>query len=146
MNIIIVMYYSHLLKVYSIPVYRAKYFTKIRSIPTVSLWRRAYFPNVQVGNLELTKLITWCLSTNVNLNSYQFNGNIRVLISTFLFCDIVMPFTYENTSTFLPLTRWVQLPGFVFTWALGSLASSFTVRLWGVPSSSYLCDRPSLSF
>lgn len=38
-------------------VYRAKYFTKIRSMSIVSLWERVYFPEVQVGNLELTKYI-----------------------------------------------------------------------------------------
>lgn len=84
---------SLLLKVYSMSVYSAKYFTKIRSMSIVSLWKRVYFPKVQVGNLELTKCIIWCHSTTVILNSDQFNGSIWALISAFLFCDIMMPFT-----------------------------------------------------
>lgn len=39
-----------------ISIHSAKYFTKIRSVHSISL-KDFYFPKVQVGNLELTKYI-----------------------------------------------------------------------------------------
>lgn len=61
-------------------------FRKIISIPTISL-RRLYFPNVHVSNSELTKVITWGHSINVNLDPGKFNCKIWHLVSTFLSCD-----------------------------------------------------------